>query len=65
MIRDQHYPENDIRHWGASPNQADNSEAIQLAVDAADRLGKRLITPPGIWRHATTIEIPTGAQLVL
>jgi len=45
----------DIRYYGASTASADNSAAIQAALDAAALLGTRIHIPPGTYSYASTL----------
>jgi len=52
---DYTYEEPDIRRYGALVATADNSTAIQNAINVAATDDLELVIPPGRWRHASTL----------
>lgn len=54
----------DIREFGASTVAADNSAAIQAAIDAAALVAGTVIVPAGVYRHSSTLIRPSGVWIV-
>jgi len=69
---DYQYPAPDFRRYGAATGTADNSTAMQNAINVAATDDLKLVMPPGRWRHASTLyfyydasnnpDFPSGAR---
>lgn len=53
-----------ITNYGASPSAADNTKAIQKALDAVPTTGGMVVIPPGTWMFGSTDQMTSKTEVL-